>query len=111
GLASRVAAAADQTTEGTRESLIRESVVKISATLRYPNILQPWTKQSPREVSGTGVVIDGKRILTNAHVVLYASQITVESQQSSEKLAATVEAVSPGMDLAILKLDDPSFFE
>jgi S1-C subfamily serine protease len=93
------------------EAAIRESVVKISSSLRFPNILQPWTKQSPREVSGTGVVIDGQRILTNAHVVLYASQVTVESQLSSEKLAARVEAVSPGMDLAVLKLDDASFFE
>jgi S1-C subfamily serine protease len=100
-----------QAADSAGENAIRESVVKISSSLRYPNILQPWTKQSPREVSGTGVVIDGQRILTNAHVVLYASQITVESQQSSEKLAATVQAVSPGMDLAILKLDDPSFFD
>ena len=111
GLASEVTAAADQTAEGTRENLIRESVVKISATMRYPDILHPWTKQSPREVSGTGVVIGGKRILTNAHVVLYASQLFVESQQSSEKLTATVEAVSPGMDLAVLKLEDESFFD
>jgi S1-C subfamily serine protease len=57
------------------------------------------------------VVIDGKRILTNAHVVLYASQLFVESYQSSDKLPATVEAVSPGIDLAILKLEDESFFE
>src|SRR5262249_50919359 len=61
--------------------------------------------------SGTGVIIEGKRILTNAHVVLYASQLFVESHQSSDKLVATVEAVSPGMDLAVLKLEDESFFE
>ena len=79
--------------------------------MRYPDILRPWTKQSPRQASGTGVVIAGKRILTNAHVVLYSSQLFVESQQSSEKLNATVEAVSPGMDLAVLKLDDESFFD
>lgn len=97
--------------DAAAENAIRDSVVKISSSLRYPNILQPWTKQSARDVSGTGVVIEGKRILTNAHVVLYASQINVESQQSSEKLPATVEAVSPEMDLAILKLDDASFFE
>ncbi|QEH39014.1 Serine protease Do-like HtrA [Aquisphaera giovannonii] len=97
--------------EGDQEARIRESVVKITATLRYPDILRPWTKQSPREASGTGVVIDGKRILTNAHMVLYASQLFVESQQSSDKLAATVEAVSPGMDLAVIRLDDESFFE
>jgi len=101
------AAAGDQATE----TAIRESVVKISATMRAPEILRPWTKQSPREASGTGVVIEGKRILTNAHVVLYASQLFVESHESSDKLTATVEAVSPGMDLAVLKLDDESFFD
>jgi len=111
GLHSAVAAFDDQSSDSTRESTIRESVVKITATLRYPDILHPWTKQSPRKASGTGVVIGGKRILTNAHVVLYASQLGVESQQSSEKLAATVEAVSPGMDLAVLKLEDESFFD
>ena len=66
------------------------------ATMRYPDLTHPWTKHSPQEASGTGVVIDGKRILTNAHVVLYASQLFVESYQSSDKLPATVEAVSPG---------------
>ena len=88
-----------------------DSVVKVFATIRSPDPLHPWTKQSPREASGTGVVIEGKRILTNAHVVLYASQLFVESHQSSDKLAATVEAVSPGIDLAVLKLEDESFFD
>jgi len=97
--------------EDAGESAIRESVVKISATMRLPDMFRPWTKQSPRDVSGTGVVIEGKRILTNAHVVLYASQLFVEPYQSSDKLVATVEAVSPGMDLAVLKLEDESFFE
>jgi S1-C subfamily serine protease len=100
-----------QVSDTTQENAIRESVVKITSTMRYPDILHPWSKQSPRQASGTGVVINGKRILTNAHVVLYASQLSVESQQSSDKLTATVEAVSPGMDLAVLKLDDESFFD
>jgi S1-C subfamily serine protease len=93
-----------------REAAIRESVVKISATMRYPDLVRPWLKQSPREASGTGVVIEGRRILTNAHVVLYASQLYVETSESGDKRAATVEAVSPGMDLAVVKLEDESFF-
>ena len=93
------------------ESKIRESVVKISATLRYPEMVHPWTKHSPQEASGTGVIIDGKRILTNAHVVLYASQLFVETNQSSDKLPAKVEAVAPGIDLAVVRLEDESFFE
>jgi S1-C subfamily serine protease len=94
-----------------QESAIRDSVVKISVTVRSPDPMRPWTKQSPRDASGTGIVIAGKRILTNAHVATYASQIFVESQDSSDKSVATVEAISPGIDLALLKLEDESFFE
>ncbi len=101
----------DPVKSDAQEGKIRESVVKISATMRYPDLTHPWTKHSPQDASGTGVVIDGKRILTNAHVVLYASQVFVESYQSSDKLPARVEAVSPGIDLAVLRLDDESFFE
>jgi S1-C subfamily serine protease len=94
-----------------QEEKIRDSVVKITATMRQPDLSRPWTKHSPNEASGTGVVIDGKRILTNAHMVTYASQIFVEGNQSSDKLPARVEAVSPGMDLAVIRLEDESFFD
>ncbi len=103
-------AAAASAPQDAQEAKIRDSVVKISATMRFPDLTHPWTKQNPQEASGTGVVIDGKRILTNAHVVLYASQLFVESQESSDKIPATVEAVAPGIDLAVIKLDDESFF-
>ncbi len=97
--------------EAAAEARIRDAVVKITATMRPPDLTKPWAKQSPAEASGTGVVIEGKRILTNAHVVTYASQLFVEGGQSSEKLPAKVLAVSPGIDLAVLTLDDESFFE
>ena len=111
GLPHRAFSAVDQTPGDAQESKIRESVVKISATMRYPDLSRPWTKHSPQDASGTGVVIDGKRILTNSHVVQYASQLFVESYQSSDKLPATVESVSPGIDLAVLRLEDDTFFE
>jgi S1-C subfamily serine protease len=110
-IAGRSSAAQDQAQSDAQENKIRESVVKISATMRYPDLARPWAKRSPQDASGTGVVIDGKRILTNAHVVLYASQLFVESYQSSDKLTAKVEAVAPGIDLAVLKLEDETFFE
>lgn len=87
------------------------SVVKIFATMRYPDFYRPWTKEAPREVTGSGVVIGGKRILSNAHLALYASQIQVQANQAGDKLPATVEYVAPGMDLAVLKLEDESFFD
>lgn len=90
---------------------VENSVVKIFATQRGPDLVRPWSKSSPREATGSGVIIEGKRILTNAHVVLYASQVQVQANQSGEKVPATVEAIAPGIDLAVLKLEDESFFD
>ena len=92
-------------------STVENSVVKIFSTVRRPDLGKPWTKQSPTEISGSGIVIEGKRILTNAHVVLYASQVQVQANQSGDKVSATVEMVAPGIDLAVLKLEDASFFD
>jgi S1-C subfamily serine protease len=89
---------------------IEASVVKIFATVRRPDPYKPWTKSSPADVTGSGVIIEGKRILTNAHVVNYASQVEVQASQSGDKVAARVVAVARGLDLAVLELEDPSFF-
>ncbi|MFG6430625.1 S1C family serine protease [Roseateles sp. LYH14W] len=90
---------------------VENSVVKIFTTSRGPDLLRPWGKSAPRESTGSGVVIDGKRILTNAHVVAYASQVQVQGNQSGEKIGARVEFIAPGIDLAVLKLEDESFFD
>jgi S1-C subfamily serine protease len=90
---------------------IRDLVVKIHATHHTPDVLRPWSKNSPQQVKGSGVVIEGKRILTNAHVVRYASQIYVQPSQSADRLPARIEAITPSMDLAVLKLEDESFFD
>ncbi len=90
---------------------IENSVVKIFSTVRYPDPYQPWTKQSPEDITGSGVVIEGRRILTNAHVVNYASQVQIQANQAGDKISATVEAIAPGIDLAVLKLDDATFFD
>lgn len=89
---------------------VRNSVVKIHTTQRSPDIYKPWTKLAPSQISGSGVVIEGNRILTNAHVVTYASQVYVQPYQSAEKYPAKVVGIAPGIDLALLELEDESFF-
>ena len=96
---------------GTGSVPIENSVVKIFATVSYPDPYKPWTKQSPEEQTGSGVVIKGKRLLTNAHVVDYANQVQIQANQAGDKISATVEAIAPGIDLAVLKLDDEKFFD
>jgi len=106
-----VASAAPRTEEPDRQPSIENSVVKVFSTMRYPDPFRPWTKQAPSEVTGSGVVIEGKRILTNAHVVLYASQVQIQANAAGDKVSASVVAIAPGIDLAVLQLDDPSFFD
>src|ERR1700742_1703468 len=41
------------------------AVVKVFSTIRHPDLAKPWTKQGSGEATGSGVVIEGHRILTN----------------------------------------------
>jgi S1-C subfamily serine protease len=104
-----VATAAEAAPAGS--SRVEASVVKVFSTVRPPDPFKPWTKEPAEEISGSGVIIEGKRILTNAHVVMYASQIQVQANQTGDKVSATVVAIAPGIDLALLKLDDEKVFD
>lgn len=90
---------------------VANSVVKIHVTRRDPDFTRPWNKGNPQEGGGSGVIIDGKRILTNAHVVLYASQIFVQADQTTERVPAKATAIAPGIDLAIVEVEKASFFD
>ena len=109
-MAADSSAAAPAGTDG-KSSPLENAVVKIFTTMRGPDPYKPWTKQAPREATGTGIIIEGKRILTNAHVVLYSSQVQVQANQSGDKISASVESIAPGIDLAVLKLEDETFFD
>ncbi|HYO23976.1 MAG TPA: trypsin-like peptidase domain-containing protein [Lacipirellulaceae bacterium] len=86
---------------------VEASVVKLSVTKREPDFFRPWTKASPTKVSGSGVVISGARILTNAHVVMNASEVFVQLRQGGDQFTAKVTAIAPGIDLALVELANP----
>jgi len=104
------AAGRAQETTATVPPGVENAVVKVFSTVRYPDAFHPWTKQSPTEITGSGAVIDARHILTNAHVVLYASQVQIQANQGGDRISANVVAIAPGIDLALLSLDDESFF-
>ena len=91
-------------------SQIESAVVRIFSTSRQPDLYRPWNKAAPTESTGSGVVIEGNRILTNAHVVNYASKVEVRAKEGGDRMAARVVAIARGIDLAVLELEDPSFF-
>jgi S1-C subfamily serine protease len=87
-----------------------DSVVKVTSFIRPPDPTRPWEKGKPVEGSGSGVYIGGNRILTNAHVVHFATEITVQWKQGGQKADAKVEAISLELDLALLTVADKPFF-
>ncbi|WP_165066976.1 S1C family serine protease [Paludisphaera rhizosphaerae] len=88
-----------------------ESVVRVFATLRLPNPIRPWARQNAIETSGTGVVLDDHTILTNAHVVSYATRVSVQSAKGGDRFEAKVVTSGPDIDLATLLLEDETFFK
>lgn len=110
-VASSVARGAEVEVKDDAKDSIQRAVVKVFAIQRFPNLLKPWAAQAPREISGSGIVIDGQRIVTNAHVVAFAGQIEVQPFESSRRYPATVTSLSMGMDLAVLEVKDKAFFE
>ena len=90
---------------------VSRSVVKVYSTQRKPDLNRPWLRHPQEDFSGSGVVIEGRRIVTNAQVVKYSSQVLVEPDRTGEKLAARVEFLADDVDLAVLRLEDPAFFD
>jgi S1-C subfamily serine protease len=91
------------------EDNLKSSIVKIYTTHKNLNYLEPWNV-STYQASGSGVIIDDKRILTNAHVVANTTYIEIKHFGKSKRYKAKVIAVSHQADLALLSVQDKSFF-
>lgn len=88
----------------------KNSIIKIFAVCSQPNYEQPWQNYPQISSTGSGFVISGNRILTNAHIVANQTFIMVRKPGLQKKYVATLEVVGHECDLAILRVEDPEFF-
>lgn len=93
-----------------QENSTKQAIVKIYTTSKIPNYQAPWNS-SMRSSTGSGAIIQGGYILTNAHVVANQAFIEVERYGQRKRYIAKVYAVSHQADLALLKVDKEAFFE
>lgn len=98
-----------QLTDALRD--VERSIIKIYTTTADPDYFTPWRLMSPGQSSGSGAVIAGERILTNAHVVANASYIQVQKHNDPRRYLAHVEFVSHASDLALIQVADSRFFD
>ncbi len=90
---------------------IQESILKIYSFKSDPSYYSPWRLHEPDQQIGSGCVISGKRILTNAHLVANANYIQFKFNRDPMKYDAKVQYVSHDVDLAILEPMDPSILD
>ncbi len=90
---------------------IRKSLARINNTAQEFNYRVPWLPGAMGGGSGTGWVVGKDRLMTNAHVVSNARQLTVEKENDPKKYIATVEHIAHDCDLALLKVEDPAFWK
>ena len=93
------------------EASLKKAVVKIIVTHKEASYYQPWQMKAQSDRVGSGCVIEGNRILTNAHVVSNETYIQVLRAGEVQKYTAQVEYVGHDCDLALLTVADEEFFE
>ena len=89
---------------------ISKSLVRIEATSQEPNYKTPWSPGDVTSGVGAGFVVDGKRIMTNAHVVSNARFLTVSKEGDPNPYLAQVLHIAHDCDLALLGVENPDFF-
>lgn len=106
-----VLAASAHAAGNTSVERLKDAVVKIHTTSTPADYFTPWRLLNAEQSSGSGAVISGNRILTNAHVVADASYIQAQKHGDPRKYLARVAFVAHEADLAILEVADPQFFK
>ncbi len=87
------------------------SVFRIHVVSQDPDYTVPWDPGSMVSAWGTGFLIAGNRILTNAHVASNARFITVTRDGAAGRYEARVLYIANDCDLALLVVRDAAFFK
>jgi len=107
-----VAASSAWTRAGhAEEASIASSVVQFFVYSDPPDLSMPWQTEGASLYGGSGVIIEGNRILTNAHVVEHAVEIQVKRADASEQFSAKVTFISHDADLALVEVRNERFFK
>ncbi|MDD5391826.1 MAG: trypsin-like peptidase domain-containing protein [Thiothrix sp.] len=101
---------AAQAAARSASQVLEDSIVKVYVTQESVSSSSPWNSDNI-SIGGSGFVIEGKRILTNAHVVADAIFMEIQQNGNPKRYQAEVVAVSHELDIAILTVKDKTFFD
>jgi S1-C subfamily serine protease len=87
------------------------SLVQVFVQSNPVDLSSPWQKQGVESSSGSGVIIDGNRVLTAAHVIAEYVSVEVKREGMTRRYLAEVAFTCHECDLAILTVKDGELFE
>ena len=90
---------------------LEKSVVMIRSVRQDFDYITPWKQTAMAQGIGTGFIIAGKKILTNAHNVSNNKYLEIKKENLAKRYRSRVAFIGHDCDLAILTVDDESFFE
>jgi len=97
--------------QGAEQQDIANSVVLIRIAKQDFDYVTPWKQTAMSQSMGSGFVIAGHRILTNAHNVSNSRYIELKKENIAKRYRSRVAFIGHDCDLAILTVDDETFFD
>ncbi len=92
------------------DNKLEQSVVRINSYANQYNYFAPWNAASQIGRAGSGFIVKGDLIVTNAHVVENSSYIDVGLSAQSDRYQAELVAIDKSCDLALLKVNSTEFW-
>lgn len=86
-------------------------VVSLRVTHQSFDEHRPWTKGTPNTRIGSAVVLPDSLLLTESKLIRDAILIEVQKNGSATRVPARVVHVDGDIDLALLAVDEPGFFD
>ncbi|XP_058197371.1 protease Do-like 9 isoform X2 [Rhododendron vialii] len=87
-----------------------DAVVMVICVSGHPDFSCPWQKKQEKSDS-SGFVIGDRRVLTCAHSVDHHTQVMLKNRYSDTLYEASVIAVAPECDIAMLTVCDDEFWK
>jgi S1-C subfamily serine protease len=88
-----------------------KSVVMIRSAGQEFDFVTPWKPKAMGQGVGSGFIIEGNKILTNAHNVSNNKYLELQKENVAKRFPARVAFIGHDCDLAIVAVDDLSFFD
>ncbi|MCO5554725.1 hypothetical protein L7F22_008259 [Adiantum nelumboides] len=101
----------DEDVAALKDMTLLRAIVKVYCVSAEPDYSLPWQLRRQVTTTGSGFMIAGKKLITNAHCVEHQTQVTVKRTGDDTKYIANVLAIGADCDLALLSVQDEEFWK